>query len=608
MAMSAPLDLFNQYVDGELSPADWELLEAWISAEPGNAKAFLDWMALQAWTHDALRGHLLQQVLSEEPPLACAALKPDAKRPAWKTWAAVAASIIAAASYYWMQPLQTNEPAGPAAPVAIAAAGAAANADVVDTADAGARNANEQEMTEPNWPGGLSDSIAASLTGLRHCVWQDPAAAIGIGRQLHAGSRIALESGVARVTFESGAEALLKGPCDFIVDNAMHGTIRYGRVSVTAPKRAYGFRIRAPNAEVIDLGTEFGVAVDQGGHSEVHVFSGEVLSRSVDREGQQHGELIRVTANNAVKFADPAQSPSKIATNTSLFARKRMAAVAASARESVPSDAQLALWLAADASVKMAKDKPRKRVVAWSDILYGDNISAEDALQPDSAAQPALARKAINGRPAVRFNGSSSYLVTTPLETTDNQTIFIVCQFGKGAERPGRKRGSQILNYNGPPHRLVSSTYEPGVLQIGEPLAKKFEATRLGGKLFSGRLNGRDVSESEMYCEPLGAGVPIILAYRYDLEHHTSSLLINNELIDTKPALRPAGVTSRKVIGKHGFMKFHFAGDIGELLIFNSALEADDMNSVTQYLSKKYDISLKPPSAASTALSTDVEN
>jgi hypothetical protein len=187
--------------------------------------------------------------------------------------------------------------------------------------------------------------------------------------------------------------------------------------------------------------------------------------------------------------------------------------------------------------------------------------------------------------------------VTTPLETTDDQTIFIVCQYSKAAMRPGRKRGGQILNYNGPPHRLVSSTYEPGVLQIGEPIVEGFAPTRLGGKLFAGRLDGKDVSESEMYTSPLGVGAPVVLAYRYDLSNHQASLWINNELIEQTPALRPAGVTSRKTIGRHGFMKFFFAGELGELMIYNNALDAADLDAVTTYLSKKYNIPLKQPGA-----------
>jgi hypothetical protein len=584
--MMPPKDLFNGYLDGELSSEELSRLEAWIAADAKNAAEFLDWIALQAWTREALQSDLLQQVLHEprsNPERALRQASVDeasadqrSRRTRNLAWAAaIAATLLVAATAYWRS--ATNSPNGS---IAIA------DKEVDEPAMQDAADDFNQEANQ--------STVVATVTRLEQCVWISSQTSLGYGQQLVEGTQVALRSGVARVTFESGAEALLEGPCDFIVDNAMHGTIRSGRVSVTAPKRAYGFRIRAPNAEVIDLGTEFGVTVDEGGNSEVHVFSGEVLSRSVDKQGEQLGELFRVTANNALKFAALDELPSKIASDNSLFAQLEAVTVQAAARDSLPSDSRLALWLAADVS---AKTQEGRRVVAWSDILFGDNVSAEDALQPDVAAQPKLIPDGINGRQAVRFNGSSSYLVTTPLETTDDQTIFMVCQYSKAAMRPGRKRGGQILNYNGPPHRLVSSTYEPGVLQIGEPIVEGFAPTRLGGKLFSGRLGGQDVSESEMYTSPLGVGVPVVLAYQYDLSNHQASLWINNELIEQTPALRPAGVTSRKTIGRHGFMKFFFAGELGELMIYNSALDAADLDAVTTYLSKKYNIPLKQPSA-----------
>jgi hypothetical protein len=573
-------DLFHGYLDGELSDAELARLEAWIAADTKNAAEFLDWIALQAWTREALRTDLLQQVMYV-PAMDRAELLAATERGAsfgarrslgrriWP-WAALAASLLLAATAYWRSDSrQTNKQ--------------------IATAERRDEQAAQEAAAEFNRDE-EGPTIVATLTRLEQCVWTSSTTTLRYGQQLLEGTQISLRSGVARITFESGAEALLEGPCDFIVDNAMHGTIRSGRVSVTAPKRAYGFRIRSPNAEVIDLGTEFGVNVDESGNSEVHVFSGEVLSRSVGQAGAKLGELFRVTANNALKFDALDELPSKIESDDSLFANLEAVSVQGAAAESVPADRGLALWLAADAS---ARTQEGRRVVAWSDILYGDNVTAEDALQPEKAAQPQLLPKGINGHPAVRFNGWSSYLVTTPLETTNDQTIFMVCQYSKFATRAGRKRGGQILNYNGPPHRLVSSTYEPGVLQIGEPIVGGFEPTRLGGKLFSGRLDGKDVSESEAYTPPLGAWKPVVLCYRYDLTNHRASLWINNELVEEMPALRPAGVTSRKTIGRHGFMKLFFAGDLGELLIFNQALPDGEMERVTTYLGDKFGIPLQ---------------
>jgi len=577
--------LFSAYLDGYLAEHEWRQLESWLGADSAHAIQLLQWMSLQAWTYEALRNDALEQVLRDSgPSRILSTLHEDRKkageqltanvgsRSSARVWKLTAALAIASAVLLmvWapsiVRPPRPYQPPTRSTPPTVAAA------------------KNSDRAADP-----YESNVAATLVQLGKCVWRDNKSAHDDGDQLEDGTRITLQSGTVRITFESGAQVLLEGPCDFTVDNAMHGTIDRGRLSATVPPRAFGFRIRSPEAEVIDLGTEFGVAVDQD-QCEVHVFKGEVLSRQVDARGEQQGELFHIAANDALRFSDPAEPPRRMSSNTAKFAGRLASQPLDASHSALPVTDGLALWLAADKGVRTERDQ---RVVAWPDILVGDNVTAEDALQPDHSAQPKLLRKGLHGRPAVRFNGSSAYLVTTPLETTDNQTILMVCQFHPRAAREQRKRGGQILNYNGPPHRLVSSTFEPGVLQIGEPIVEGFAPTRLGGKVFSGRLNGRDVSEAEIYTNPIGADQPVILAYLYDLASRQASLWCNGELVGVEPALRPAGVTSRKVIGRHGFMKYFFDGDMAELIIYNRALPSDQLRMATKYLSNKFQIDLK---------------
>jgi hypothetical protein len=574
-------ELFSAYLDGELSNGQWTQLEAWLAADSTHALQFLQWMSLQSWTFEALRTNSLEQVLRDsESSGILSTLCDDRQEVLQRTfsktsnqsptriWKLVTTLAIACAVLVMVW-----------APRKVRKSTPEPHATQSSQPSASTNNSEAAPDRDEN-------SVAATVVPLGQCVWQDDKTAHDDGDQLNDGSRLTLRSGTVRVTFESGAQVLLEGPCDFTVDNAMHGTINSGRLSATVPSRAFGFRIRSPEAEVIDLGTEFGVAVDQN-HCEVHVFKGEVLSRQMDVHGEQQGELFHITANDALRFSDSTEPPRRMASNTAKFAGRLASQPLDPSRSALPITDGLALWLAADKGVRTERDQ---RVVAWPDILVGDNVTAEDALQPDHSAQPRLLRKGLHGKPAVRFIGSSAYLVTTPLETTDNQTILLVCQFHPRAAREQRKRGGQILNYNGPPHRLVSSTFEPGVLQIGEPIVEDFAPTRLGGKVFSGRLNGRDVSEAEIYAKPIGPGRPVILAYTYDLASRQASLRCDGELIDVEPALRPAGVTSRKVIGRHGFMKYFFDGDLAELIIYNRALPPEHLRKASEYLSKKYRI------------------
>ena len=248
------------------------------------------------------------------------------------------------------------------------------------------------------------------------------------------------------------------------------------------------------------------------------------------------------------------------------------------------------MWLAADVAVTTDQ---RHRVVAWQDILYGDNHSAEDAIQESEEARPTVVADAINGHPGIRFNGTSDYLLTTPLETTDDQTVLFVCQFSPSAFDKDREWGGQILNYDGPPNRYLSGTTEPGVLQIGEPLlAKEFKPTLLTGQVFAGFIGSATVEAGRVDAEQIGANVPVVVAYRYDYEHGKAELSINGRSFGESRAFAPQGITSRKIIGRHAWKQLFFHGDLAEMLIYNKALSEQELTDTTSYLAGKYAIKL----------------
>jgi hypothetical protein len=250
----------------------------------------------------------------------------------------------------------------------------------------------------------------------------------------------------------------------------------------------------------------------------------------------------------------------------------------------------LALWLAADVAVTTDS---AGRVISWQDIVYGDNLSAEDAVQVDENARPMLVTKAINGQPAIRFDGNSDFLLTTPLETTDDQTVLFVCQFSKKAFKKGRKWGGQIINYDGPPSRYLSNTLEPGVLQIGEPLLEEeFKPSLLTGQVFAGFIGSAVVESGRVDSRQVGANTPVVVGFVYDYEYENgkSYLTINGRSLDEARAFAPQGITSRKIIGRHSWMQNYFSGDLAEILIFNKALSPDELRQTTAYLADKYSI------------------
>ncbi|MCG8509394.1 MAG: FecR domain-containing protein, partial [Rhodospirillales bacterium] len=74
-----------------------------------------------------------------------------------------------------------------------------------------------------------------------------------------------------------GAIVVLEAPCDIQLLDENHVKLTRGRLVGRCPTaESKGFIVDTPNARIIDLGTEFGVHVDDRGVSEAHVFDGEI--------------------------------------------------------------------------------------------------------------------------------------------------------------------------------------------------------------------------------------------------------------------------------------------------------------------------------------------
>lgn len=466
-------------------------------------------------------------------------------------------------------------------------------------------------------PSGEPDpTAAATLTQLLAPEWTAPAGARHVGQVLRIGDRLALESGRAKLTFDCGAEIVLEGPCDFELQSSMVGLLHRGRLTADVPRRAFGFGVLCPSVDLIDLGTSFGVNVADGGDAELHVFKGEVLCRPSGNDQPRNRDLIHVQANQGMSFAargeakrvldegsDPepgserplagtrSEDQSRVPLNPKQFAALRSARRPIADPPAPLLARGLALWLAADRQLVTDSDG---RVIAWPDLMCGDNLSTEDALQPDPLARPLLVADALAGRPAVRFDGDSDFLVTTPLQTTDNQTVLIVCQYSPGALRKGRLWGGQILNYDGPPSRYLSDTFEPGVLQIGEPLLEsEFRPTLLSAQVFAGFVGATTIEAGRIDGHEVGVERPIIVAYTYNYSKGWAELRIDGELCGRGRAFAPQGITSRKILGRHAWMQNYFNGDLAELLIYNRALSADELAEATRALAVKYEVEFR---------------
>lgn len=136
----------------------------------------------------------------------------------------------------------------------------------------------------------------ATLTHVIDAKWQAEVPLVA-GDQLGKG-RILLLSGVARLDFANGVRVSLEGPADFELIAAGETRLHSGNLAAHVPPEGIGFLVHTEQAEVVDLGTTFGISIDANGKTEVAVFEGKVEVTSV----QSREEKI-IDEGSVVTFA-----------------------------------------------------------------------------------------------------------------------------------------------------------------------------------------------------------------------------------------------------------------------------------------------------------------
>ena len=155
-------------------------------------------------------------------------------------------------------------------------------------------------------------------------IWRGAGAEDGLHLHspVHLADTLALRSGLAEITYETGAKVILQGPVTYRVDSAAGGYLAVGKLTArleekkaTNPANPKSeirnpklFAVRTPTAVVTDLGTEFGVEVNKHGETISHVYRGTVQVRLVGDHAQPTNSTRILHANESVRVAEE-QSP-----------------------------------------------------------------------------------------------------------------------------------------------------------------------------------------------------------------------------------------------------------------------------------------------------------
>ncbi|QDT92273.1 LamG domain-containing protein [Gimesia algae] len=125
-------------------------------------------------------------------------------------------------------------------------------------------------------------------------------------RNLQAGAGLSagwlkLKQGTIQVELISGASILIEGPAAVNLISPLKAFCQFGKVRASVPEQAHGFTMETSKLNVVDLGTEFTLSLDQSGSGQVQVIDGKVELHSTDSQTTP-ANIQSLTTGEGVQF------------------------------------------------------------------------------------------------------------------------------------------------------------------------------------------------------------------------------------------------------------------------------------------------------------------
>ncbi len=164
-------------------------------------------------------------------------------------------------------------------------------------------------------------AYVAVVTHADGALWEGEDASVIVGSALRPGL-LEICEGRLELELDSGVTLALEGSTRFRLVSEHQGELLHGKLAARIPPQGIGYRVVVPGMELIDLGTRFGLYVNDD-MSEVHVFEGEL--EAILQDGNPRPQKTRLMASEtwrlgyedrrletvafvASRFADPPES------------------------------------------------------------------------------------------------------------------------------------------------------------------------------------------------------------------------------------------------------------------------------------------------------------
>ena len=162
------------------------------------------------------------------------------------------------------------------------------------------------------WPTSVGTIVSSEMAGWQSAQPTVEGASFGPGVYV-------LQTGVATLAFQSGAEMVMEAPAKIEIVSDMEVIFDYGQASFTVPEQAIGFRVDTRYGSVIDHGTRFSIQLRQHeeearlavheGEIAIHHRGGEVQHLVTDESAQMDELELRQLDDPSAEGALESKAP-----------------------------------------------------------------------------------------------------------------------------------------------------------------------------------------------------------------------------------------------------------------------------------------------------------
>lgn len=378
------------------------------------------------------------------------------------------------------------------------------------------------------------------------------------GKQINQGV-LSLISGYSELRLNNGVVLILEAPVELNLKSPDRVILSKGKLVARVPKNAIGFSVFTPSSEIIDLGTEFAVGVDEKGDSQVHVLEGEVKARGNKTQNYQ-----RLTKDQGLSFS-MSEKVARIKSQPHLFMRALPGQSA--------TDPDYLHW---------SFDSFKKGAFAASGTLQINTSYPAYDRSLENGSQPIGLHPGVFGQ-AVSFNGINNWLATefpgiggnnprtlafwlkVPSDFKPHQAFGIV-SWGVQKNYASWQISPNPYPQNGPLGRLRVGTYNAQI--VGSTDLRDNQWHHIAVVMYGGEYS--DISTH----------VLIYVDGKLEKTHGKSIARLNTQLTDedSKPLSlgRNIGYQQQTEDSKEKF----FRGSVDELFVFGAALDHQQINQL----------------------------